>query len=211
MSADRANILIVGAGPVGLFAAFQLGLFGFKCEILDALDRPGGQCVEYYADKPIFDIPAYPSITGQDLTDRLLDQLAPYAPSFTFNTVACGLSSDNSSYRLTLSNGRMVYGSAVIVAAGWGIIGDLKSDNVANPFASWGVGLSNDLVPVDPATFGSQKHGVFAIGDMCDYPGKLRLILSGFHEAALATQAIRKMLSPEIRYAGPRVSTKRGR
>ncbi|TIM28507.1 MAG: NAD(P)/FAD-dependent oxidoreductase, partial [Mesorhizobium sp.] len=81
----RTDVLIVGAGPVGLFAVFELGLFDMTCHLIDILDRPGGQCAELYPEKPIYDIPGWPSISAQGLVDRLLEQIAPFKPDFTFN------------------------------------------------------------------------------------------------------------------------------
>ena len=72
----KTDVLIVGAGPVGLFAVFELGLFDMKCHLIDILDRPGGQCAELYPEKPIYDIPGWPSISAQGLVDRLIEQIA---------------------------------------------------------------------------------------------------------------------------------------
>jgi len=73
----QTDVIIVGAGPVGLFAVFELGLLGLKCQLVDILDKVGGQCAELYPEKPIYDIPAYPVISGQELTDKLMEQIAP--------------------------------------------------------------------------------------------------------------------------------------
>ena len=81
----KTDVLIVGAGPVGLFAVFELGLLDLKCHLIDILDRPGGQCAELYPEKPIYDIPAWPSISAQGLVDKLLEQIAPFKPSFSYN------------------------------------------------------------------------------------------------------------------------------
>lgn len=194
----EADVVIIGAGPVGLFAAFQLGLFGFRCSVVDAMERPGGQCIEYYADKPIYDIPAWPSITGQDLVDRLLEQVSPFSPAIACGTVATSVEQQaDGRYTVGTDRGAFAVGSAVILAGGWGVLGRLAPD-VAPP-SQWGIGFSDDVVPVGPSTFQTARPGVFTIGDMCSYPGKLRLILSGFHEAALATQAIRKHIDPKAR------------
>ena len=76
----KTDVLIIGAGPVGLFAVFELGLFDMKCHLIDILDRPGGQCAELYPEKPIYDIPAWPSISAQGLVDKLMQQIAPFKP-----------------------------------------------------------------------------------------------------------------------------------
>jgi thioredoxin reductase (NADPH) len=87
----RTDVVIMGAGPVGLFAVFELGLYDLKCHLIDILDRPGGQCAELYPEKPIYDIPAYPVIGAQELVDRLMEQIAPFSPQFTFNRMVSGL------------------------------------------------------------------------------------------------------------------------
>jgi len=198
------DVVIIGAGPVGLFAAFQLGLFGFKCVIVDARNDPGGQCIEYYADKPIYDVPAWPVITGQGLVDRVLEQLAPFRPTMIFETVATTFGKHASGrFTLGLSSGAPLAASAVIIAGGWGIIGS----SARSPFVDWNIGFQPEGIPVEPSTFETGIRGVFAIGDICLYPGKLRLILSGFHEAALATQAIRKLTDPKARTVAQYTST----
>ena len=82
-TSTKTDVLIIGAGPVGLFAVFELGLFDMKCHLIDILDRPGGQCAELYPEKPIYDIPALPSVSAQELVDRLMQQIAPFNPQFT--------------------------------------------------------------------------------------------------------------------------------
>src|ERR1700760_3997282 len=84
----KTDVLIIGAGPVGLFAVFELGLLDMKAHLVDILDRPGGQCAELYPEKPIYDIPALPIVTGQDLTDRLMQQIKPFNPMFHFSQMA---------------------------------------------------------------------------------------------------------------------------
>ena len=88
---SETDVVIIGAGPVGLFAVFELGLLDLKCHLVDILDRPGGQCTELYPEKPIYDIPAWPEISGQGLTDRLMEQIAPFEPQFHFNRMVSGL------------------------------------------------------------------------------------------------------------------------
>ena len=85
------DVIVVGAGPIGLFAVFELGLLDMKSHLVDILDRPGGQCAELYPEKPIYDIPGYPIISGQELTDRLIEQIAPFHPTFHFNEMASAL------------------------------------------------------------------------------------------------------------------------
>ncbi|MGC4024751.1 MAG: FAD-dependent oxidoreductase [Mesorhizobium sp.] len=190
------DVVIIGAGPAGLFAAFQLGLFGFKSTIVDARHSAGGQCAEYYADKPIYDVPAWPAITAQELIDRLLEQVAPFAPSTIFGAVATKLEPYSEQHILVeLDRAAPLSASAVIIAAGWGLIGSSEEP----PIVGWDIGFQPEGVPVDPSTLETSRYGIFAIGDICLYPGKLRLILSGFHEAALATQAIRKRINSTAR------------
>src|SRR5689334_19590311 len=81
----ETDVVIIGAGPVGLFAVFELGLLGLSAHLVDVLDRPGGQCAELYPEKPIYDIPGLPVVTGQELTDRLLEQIKPFGPKFHFS------------------------------------------------------------------------------------------------------------------------------
>ena len=83
----ETDVVIVGAGPVGLFAVFELGLLDLKCHVIDILDRPGGQCAELYPEKPIYDIPGFPMVTGQELVDNLMKQIAPFGPQFHFSQI----------------------------------------------------------------------------------------------------------------------------
>src|ERR1700760_2956330 len=85
MSTVETDVAIIGAGPIGLFAVFELGLLDMRAHLVDILDRPGGQCAELYPEKPIYDIPGLPMVTGQDLVDRLMEQAAPFHPEFHFN------------------------------------------------------------------------------------------------------------------------------
>ncbi|MBN9572174.1 MAG: NAD(P)/FAD-dependent oxidoreductase, partial [Alphaproteobacteria bacterium] len=88
----ETDVAIIGAGPIGLFAVFELGLLDLKTHLVDILDRPGGQCTELYPEKPIYDIPGLPVVTGQELTDRLLEQSKPFSPTFHLSQMASGLS-----------------------------------------------------------------------------------------------------------------------
>src|SRR4029078_9866910 len=87
----QTDVAIVGAGPIGLFAVFELGLLDLKAHLVDILDRPGGQCTELYPEKPIYDIPGLPIVTGKELTDKLLEQIKPFSPTFHFNQMAASL------------------------------------------------------------------------------------------------------------------------
>jgi len=315
---SRVDVLIIGAGPVGLFAVFELGLFDMKCHLIDILDRPGGQCAELYPEKPIYDIPAWPSISAQGLVDQLMEQIAPFKPAFSFNRMVSGLEKlDDGRFRVTTDENEVIEATVVVIAAGGGsfqpkrppipgieafegtsvfysvrrmeefrdqdlmIVGggdsaldwtlnlqpiarsvtlvhrrpefraapdsvnkmyalqemkqlDFKVGQVTGltgsdgqlssatikgpdgdvevpctrmlpffgltmklgPIADWGLNLHENLITVDTEKFQTSVPGIFAIGDINWYPGKLKLILSGFHEAALMAQAAKRIISP---------------
>lgn len=315
----KTDVVIIGAGPVGLFAVFELGLLDLKCHLIDILDRPGGQCAELYPEKPIYDIPAWPIISGQELVDKLMEQIKPFGPQFTFNRMVTALERlDDGSFRVTTDENEIFEAKAVVIAAGGGSFqpkrppvpgieeyestsvfysvrrmeefrdhdilvvggGDSALDWTLNlqplaksltlvhrraefraapdsvnkmfalrdageidfhmgqvkelkgsdgqleaavikgpdgdvevkctrllpffgltmklgPIAEWGINLNENLIPVDTEKFETSEPGIFAIGDINWYPGKLKLILSGFHEAALAAQKIKRIVSPD--------------
>lgn len=321
MQSSKTDVLIIGAGPVALFAVFELGLFDMKCRLVDILDRPGGQCAELYPEKPIYDIPAWPSISAQELVDQLMKQIEPFKPEFTFNCMVSGLEKlEDGSFRATTDTGEVIEAKVVVIAAGGGAFqpkrppipgieayegtsvfysvrrmedfrghdvvivggGDSALDWTLNlqpvarrvtlvhrrpefraapdsvnkmlamkergeldfqvgqvtglsgeggqlsgatvkgpkeeveiactrmlpffgltmklgPIAEWGLNLHENQIPVDTEKFETSVPGIFAIGDINWYPGKLKLILSGFHEAALMTQAAKKIVSPSER------------
>lgn len=314
----ETDVVIIGAGPVGLFAVFELGLLDVKCHLVDILDKVGGQCAELYPEKPIYDIPALPVVTGQDLTDRLMEQIKPFDPQFHLGERIDELKRlDDGRYELKTDCDTTFVTKVVVIAAGGGsftpkrpplagienfegtsvfysvrriddfrdrdilIVGggdsaldwtlslqpvaksltllhrrddfrgaphsveqmralvadgkmDLKIGQVAElhgtdgqleavtiksktgeekitintvlpffgltmklgPIANWGLNLSENLVPVDTEKFETSEPGIFAVGDINDYPGKLKLILSGFHEAALMAQAANRIVNP---------------
>jgi thioredoxin reductase (NADPH) len=311
-SSLETDVIIVGAGPVGLFAVFELGLLDLKCHLVDILDRPGGQCTELYPEKPIYDIPGIPFLTGQELTDRLLQQIKPFHAQFHFNEMAAALTKlADGRWQLSTDAGTTLTAPVVVIAAGGGSFvpkrppiagieayedksvfyavrkmeqfrgrdvliagggdsaldwtlnlapivnrltlvhhrdgfraaqhsvnrmrelvnegridfhvasvkalhgqdGQLEAVTLAGadkkewqqnvntflpffgltiklgPIANFGLNLHENLIPVDTAKFESSTPGIFAIGDINSYAGKLKLILSGFHEAALMAQA----------------------
>jgi thioredoxin reductase (NADPH) len=314
----RTDVLIIGAGPIGLFAVFELGLFDMKCHLVDILDRPGGQCAELYPEKPIYDIPALPSVSAQGLVDRLMEQIAPFKPTFSFNRMVSSLERlAEGGFRATTDENETIEAKVVVIAAGGGSFqpkrppipgieayegksvfysvrrmeefrghdvvivgggdsaldwtlnlqpvaksmtlvhrrpefraapdsvnkmyamqemkqlefqvgqvtglagsdGQLTSATVKGPegeveiactrmlpffgltmklgpIADWGLNLHENLIPVDTEKFETSEPGIFAIGDINWYPGKLKLILSGFHEAALMAQAAKRIVSP---------------
>ncbi len=315
----KTDALIVGAGPVGLFAVFELGLLDIKAHVVDILDRPGGQCTELYPEKPIYDIPGIVMVTGQELTDRLMEQIKPFGAEFHFNQRVETLERLDGAFRLTTDAGTQFECKVLVIAAGGGsftpkrpplpgieqyegtsvfysvrkmdafrdrdvlIVGggdsaldwtlnlqpvaksltllhrrsefraapasvqkmfelvekgdinfklgqvtelhgeggklssvtvkgadgatfELKTDVMMpffgltmklGPVADWGLNLEENLIPVDTARFETSEKRIFAIGDINTYPGKLKLILSGFHEAALMAQAAHKYVYPD--------------
>src|SRR5215469_69450 len=119
--AHSTDVIIVGAGPVGLFAVFELGLLDMKAHLVDILDRPGGQCAELYPEKPIYDIPALPVVSGQELTNSLLAQIAPFGPTFHLGEMAVALEKTvDGKWRLTTDAGTTLEAPVVVIAAGGG-------------------------------------------------------------------------------------------
>jgi len=315
----ETDAVIIGAGPVGLFAVFELGLLDIKAHLIDILDKPGGQCAELYPEKPIYDIPALPVISGQGLTDNLMDQIKPFDPTFHLNQRVDQLNRlDDGRFSLVTDIGQEFITKVVIIAAGGGSftpkrpplpgieayegssvfysvrqmeqfrgkniliagggdsaldwllnlepiansiaivhrrdkfraapdsvnkmqvlvgagrakfhLGQITSLNGADgqlesatikagdetfdyacdtllpffgltmklgPVADWGLNLEENLIPVDTEKFATSEPGIFAIGDINTYPGKLKLILSGFHEVALMSQAAHHIIYPD--------------
>jgi thioredoxin reductase (NADPH) len=323
-ASHSTDVIIIGAGPVGLFAVFELGLLDMKAHLVDILDKPGGQCAELYPEKPIYDIPAYPVIGGQELTDRLMEQIAPFGPTFHYGEMAVALDkTPDGKWRLTTDQGTTIQAPVVVIAAGGGSFqpkkppipalelfesagpgrgvhyairrmetfrdrhvviaggGDSALDWTLNlaplaarvtlvhrrddfraaphsvaqmralvharkmdlvigqavelqgeggqleavliedasggrhsvqadaflpffgltmklgPVAEFGLNLHENLIPVDTEKFETSTPGIFAIGDINWYPGKLKLILSGFHEAALMSQQAFRYVHPD--------------
>ncbi|MBU6474597.1 MAG: NAD(P)/FAD-dependent oxidoreductase, partial [Alphaproteobacteria bacterium] len=114
------DVTIIGAGPVGLFAVFELGLLDIKAHLIDVLDRPGGQCAELYPEKPIYDIPALPVVTGHQLTEQLMEQIRPFNPVFHFSQMAETLEKTETGWRVTTDAGTVICSKAVVIASGGG-------------------------------------------------------------------------------------------
>ncbi len=318
----KTDALIIGAGPCGLFAVFELGLLDIKVHLVDILDKIGGQCAELYPEKPIYDIPGIPMVTGQGLTDSLMEQIKPFSPTFHLNEMIEKVEKiGDPLFRVTTDAGKVFETKVVIISAGGGsfqpkrppvpgieayegtsvhyavrkmetfrdkdilIVGggdsaldwtlnlhpiarsmtllhrrdDFRAaphsveqmrtlvregkmkmalgqvtalegengqltgavvkgnDNASfkvncntmlpffgltmklGPIANWGVSLENNLVPVETSAFETNVPGIFAIGDINTYPGKLKLILSGFHEGALMSQKAHRYIYPDKR------------
>ena len=317
----KTDVLIIGAGPIGLFAVFELGLLDMKTHLVDILDKVGGQCAELYPEKPIYDIPAVPYITGQGLTEALMAQIKPFGPTFHLQEMVETIERiGDPLFRIKTDGGKVFETKVVVIGAGGGsfqpkrppipgieayeassvfyavrkmdafrdkrilivgggdsaldwtlnlarlashltllhrrsefraapdsvnkmmaLVGEGKIDFVlgqvaslegtngtlaaANvkrndgsvfriacdamlpffgltmklgPVANWGLELKDgELIPVDTATFETNVPGIFAIGDINWYPGKLKLILSGFHEAALMAQKAHRYVFPD--------------
>ena len=319
--AIKTDVLIIGAGPAGLFAVFELGLLDIKAHLVDILDKPGGQCAELYPEKPIYDIPALPIVSGQGLVDALMAQIKPFGPEFHLGEMVETIEKiGDPLFRVTTDTGKVFEVKVVVVGAGGGsfqpkrppiagieayegksvfyavrqmekfrgknllivgggdsaldwtlnlqpiagqltllhrrddfraapdsvnkmraMVADKKMDFVLGqvmslegdngqvttatvkggkgemssiacdavlpffgltmklgPVANWGIALDEEnLMPVDTEKFETNVPGIFAIGDINSYPGKLKLILSGFHEAALMAQRAHHYVYPD--------------
>jgi thioredoxin reductase (NADPH) len=319
----ETDVVIVGAGPVGLFAVFELGLLDIKAHLVDILPKVGGQCAELYPEKPIYDIPGFPIITGQGIVDNLMRQIEPFRPVFHLGEMVEGLetlgTAEAPRFRVRTDGDKVFECKSIVIAAGGGsfqpkkppiegidayestgvhyavrkmeafrdkrilIVGggdsaldwtvnlqplakrltllhrrdafraapdtvnkmralvadsgmDLRLGQVValkgpaptleavvvrhddgstsevaadvmlpffgltmklGPIAGWGLNLHENLIPVDTEKFETSVPGIFAIGDINHYPGKLKLILSGFHEGALAAQKVHRYVFPE--------------
>ncbi len=317
----KTDALIIGAGPTGLFTAHQLKLIGLDCEIVDNLDKIGGQCIELYPDKPIYDIPAIPECTGEELTNNLINQLKPFKINFNLGERVDELKKENENWLVKTNKGSVFSTPNVIIAGGvgsfeprkftpkecekfenksifysvkdkkkfegktvtifgggdsaldWAVelsksskinlihrrdefrgakltvdrvkelsklkkinlftkyqmnsvkgsdklesveikhdndeIKTLKTDYILGffglimqlgPIADWGLNLNKKTIEVDTENFETNQKGIYAVGDICNYPGKLKLILSGFHEGALAARACFKLARPNEKY-----------
>ena len=317
----KTDTIIIGAGPVGLFAVHQLGIKGLKSVVIDNLDKAGGQCIELYPDKPIYDIPAVPECTGEELTNKLLEQIKPFKTEFFLNERVEEVKQDKENWIVKTNNNNEFSAPNIIIAGGVGSFeprklavkeaekfedkflfyavkdkeqfknknisifggGDsaldwalelskfskinlihrrdefrgaphtlseikklekegkifiktpcqlesiegkdkidtitvkfdsgkteqIKTDVVLSffglimklgPIAEWGLNMNKKTIEVNSKNFETNKKGIFAAGDICSYPGKLKLILSGFHEVALAAVKCFKRARPNEKY-----------
>ena len=317
----KTDVIIIGAGPVGLFAVHQLGIKGLNAVVIDNLDKAGGQCIELYPDKPIYDIPAVPECTGEQLTTRLLEQIKPFKTKLFLNERVDEVKQDNNNWIIKTNNNNKLSAPNIIIAGGVGSFEprklplkeaekfegksifysvknkeDFKNKNISifgggdsaldwalelskfskislihrrnefrgaqhtlselrkleaqgkisiktpcqiegiestdklksisikfddgksekiktdiilgffglimklGPIAEWGLNMDKKTIKVNPQNFETNKKGIFAAGDICTYPGKLKLILSGFHEVALASVECFKRARPNEKY-----------
>jgi len=114
----KTDLIIIGAGPTGLFTVFEAGLLGMKCHLVDSLTKPGGQCVEIYPNKPIYDIPAHPEILAGKLVDNLLDQIKPFSPNFSLGEIAEELDKKDDHFILKTNKGTEIHGKVIVIAGG---------------------------------------------------------------------------------------------
>ena len=121
----KTDVLVIGAGPVGLFAVHQLGIIGLKAEVVDNLDKIGGQCIELYPDKPIYDIPAIPECTGESLTKSLLEQIKPFKTNFHLNERVQAVSKEKGNWKVTTSKNKIFIAPNIIIAGGGMILYEL--------------------------------------------------------------------------------------
>ena len=318
---EKTDVIIIGAGPVGLFAVHQLGIKGLKAVVIDNLDKAGGQCIELYPDKPIYDIPAVPECTGEELTKKLLEQIKPFKTKIFLNERVNEVNQDKDNWIIKTNKNNNFFAPNIIIAGGVGSFEprklslkdaekfegtsvfysvrnkeDFKSKNISifgggdsaldwtlelskfskvnlihrrdefrgaphtlseikkmekegkvslktpcqleaiegdkkiksitvkfedgkiekintdivlgffglimklGPIAEWGLNMNKKTIQVNPENFETNKKGIFAVGDICFYPGKLKLILSGFHEVALASVECFKRARPHEKY-----------
>ena len=116
----KTDLIVIGAGPTGLFTVFEAGLLGMKCHLVDSLTRPGGQCVEIYPNKPIYDIPAHPEILAGKLVDNLMDQIKPFSPDFSLGEIAQKLEKKEDHFILKTNKGTKIQGKVIVIAGGLG-------------------------------------------------------------------------------------------
>ncbi len=159
----QTDILIIGAGPVGLFTVFEAGLLKLKCHLIDSLGQPGGQLTEIYPKKPIYDIPGYPSVLAGELVDNLMKQIEPFKPSFTMGERAERLEEvGDKMYKVTTNKGTEIFAPVIAIAGGLGVFEPRKPpiDNITQ-FEDKGV----DYIIKDPAKYGGKKVLVAGGGD----------------------------------------------
>jgi thioredoxin reductase (NADPH) len=182
--------VIIGAGPAGLWAAFQLGIHGVRSVLIDSQSKTGGQCAALYADKPVFDLPGFSAIDAGDIVHNLENQLVRFQPVFRLGETVTAIRATLSGFAITLSGGEALTARYVILATGLGPFGlaDKQPSIELPPRADYEDG--HLMVTTD--CFETGCENLFAVGDAVIYPGKLSLLASAFHESALMAFAIRK-------------------
>ena len=158
----KTDVLVIGAGPVGLFAIHQLGIIGLKAEVVDNLDKIGGQCIELYPDKPIYDIPGIPQCTGESLTKNLLEQIKPFKTNFHFNERVQEVSFENNRW-LVKTNKNKVFSSPNIIIAGG--VGSFEPRKLSLKEAENYEGRNIFYSVTDKKKFKSKKISIFGGGD----------------------------------------------
>lgn len=196
--ASDVSVAIVGAGPAGLWAAFQIGLHGIAATVIEAAARSGGQCAALYADKPVYDVPGFREALAGDIAERLLAQATTFPQTFLYDSRVAAISQGEAGFHVSLAGGRQLSANFVILATG---LGPCAGDAKAALSLPNGACDAEGRIFVTPATFETGCPGLFAIGDAASYPGKLPLIVSACHEAALAAFAIKKAVSGQKRLA----------
>lgn len=196
--ASDVSVAIVGAGPAGLWAAFQLGLHGVTATVIEAAARSGGQCAALYADKPVYDVPGFREALAGDISERLLAQATTFPQTFLYDCRVSAITRGAAGFRLALADGKQVSADFVILATG---LGPFAGDAKAALHLPDGARDAEGRLCATPSSFETGCPGLFAIGDAVSYPGKLPLIVSACHEAALAAFAIKKAVSGQNRLA----------
>jgi thioredoxin reductase (NADPH) len=161
----NTDIAIIGAGPSGLFAAFQAGMLGMKSCVIDALDVVGGQCAALYPEKPIYDIPAYPQIMAQELVDNLVKQAEPFKPEYLLSQQVTMLKKDRELFEIGTSKGNLIHAKAVVIAAGAGSFGPNRP-------------------PLEGLSSYEGKSVFYFIPRMSDFAGK-KIVIAGGGDSAL--------------------------
>jgi thioredoxin reductase (NADPH) len=182
--------VIIGAGPAGLWAAFQLGIHGVRSVIIDSGHEPGGQCAALYADKPVFDVPGFAAIDAGDLVARLAAQVERFEPQFHLGELVTTIEQVDSGFSISTRSGLLLNSTYVVLASGLGPFpSDVKHPAIALPAS---VHMEDGHVSATTDTFETSCDNLFAVGDAVTYPGKLCLLVSACHEAALMAFAIRR-------------------
>lgn len=186
----QPEAVIIGTGPAGLWAAFQLGIHGVRSVLVDSNDRIGGQCAALYADKPVYDLPGYAAIDAGAIILKLEQQLDRFQPIYRLGETVLGIRSAEAAFTVELASGQMIAAPFAILATGLGPFGpDSKMRALDLPADV--VGPDGHLT-VTTTAFQTSVDNLYAIGDAIAYPGKLCLLVSAFHEAALMAFDIRK-------------------